>query len=278
MTRQTPCGWEPNLIGCTTGPCCEGSEDFDPALLELVEDVSATLIWALTGRRFGLCPYTVRPCKPQTCETISLAEDILYFNRWNRETMGVSVGDFSPILLEGKVYNIACGCPQGCCKCRSSCEVWLPGPVNSIVSVTNGGILVEPENYQLYSDSKLVFYNGQCPDCQDYDKPLGEPGTWSVTYLKGEPVPDILNLAAGMYACELGRALSGDKSCKIPSRVQNIARQGINEAFADPFLLAENLLTGVPEIDLFIKAMNPYQMAQPPRVWSPDLPVVRREV
>lgn len=278
-TRQEPCGWTPDVSACRSGPCCPDVDAPANATVKAIaEQLATNLLWRLTGMRFGCCEIKVRPCKPRTCDPLTLV-DIIYFDqrRFGQGSTNLGVFNFSPTLIDGQVFNIACGCPTGCCTCHSTCEVRLPGPVCSITSVQIGADIVPPSAYQLYSDGTLVFLDGEnCPPCQDYNKDLGEVGTWSVTYTIGEPVPDELNFAAGLYACELAKSILGE-ACALPQRVQSVARQGMQIAFVDPIILAEAGLTGIPIVDQIIRAFNPSKLAQASYVWSPDLPKVRRE-
>lgn len=278
--RSAPCGWTADLTYCVGGPCCADAASFSPELAAVASDVATMTLWALTGRRFGCCPIVVRPCKPQSAcgDTIPLPELIYYFDRAGRglDNLGVTFG-FVPLLEDGAVFNIACGC-KGRCTCKADCEVFLPGPVCEITDVIIEGAPVPPGNYKLYDGNKLVFLAGQaCPPCQDYNQPLGQPGTWSVSYSIGEPLPPGAEVMAGLYACEIARGIVQDGACQLPSRVQHIARQGVDIAFVDPFALTEAGLTGLPVVDAWIRALNPYKQAQPSRVWSPDIPVIRRE-
>lgn len=278
MTRSSPCGWIPDLTGCRSGPCCpDTSAPESAAIVALAEDLASNILWRLTGMRYGLCPITVRPCKPKTCDPLTLT-DIIYWDQrylWNNGNLGVF--SFTPLLIDGQIYNISCGCPTGCCKCESTCEVWLPGPVDSITEVINGGVIVPSSAYTLYGN-RLVFLNGaNCPSCQDYSKDAGQVGTWTVEYVIGEPVPDLLAFAAGLYACELAKSLLGE-SCALPSRVQNVTRQGMTVSFVDPMILSENGLTGIPLVDQIITAINPSKLKSASYVWSPNTHArVRRE-
>lgn len=238
--------------------------------------MSAALLWRLTGMRFGCCEVTVRPCKPDECQ-LSLS-DIIYWDRGSRglDNLGVSFGPV-PILDEGRVFNISCGC-KDVCSCVADCEVFLPGPVCEVTEVKVDGVVVAPEFYTVYDHHKLVFLPPfPCPGRQDYNVAPGMVGSWTVTYTIGEPLPPGANLMAGLYACELAKAFLPDGNCGLSQRVQNLARQGIDIVLPDPLVLAVNGLTGLAVVDLWIKALNPYRMAQRPRVWSPDIPVVRRE-
>lgn len=233
------------------------------------------ILWTLTGRRFGCCEVTVRPCKPDPQCQGGLS-DLIYWDRRGTglDNLGVSV---TPLLIDGQVFNISCGCLGGC-TCKAPCEFFLPGPICEVTEVKVGDTILDSSAYTVYDHSKLVFLSGtDCPDCQNYDLPLGMDGTWSATYTIGEPLPPGANMMAGLYACELGKAVASDGSCGLPKTIQSLARQGIEIGLPDPFALAESGLTGLPVVDLWIKAVNPYKMAQRPRVWSPDIPVVRRE-
>lgn len=279
--REAPCGWVPDFTGCSSGPCCPDVDAPENAAFKaLAGNLASSILWALTGRRFGCCEITVRPCKPLTCDPISLV-DVIYWDSTRGAGPGfgnnMGVMSYFPTLVGGEVFNIACGCPIGCCKCRSSCEVRLPGPVCEISAVQVGAVVLTAADYQAYNHDILVFYGDTCPPCQNYDLPLGAEGTWSVTYTIGEPVPIELAWAAGQFACELAKSMAGDKSCGLPTRVQNIARQGVDIALFDPTEFANQGLTGIPLVDLIIRELNPYRMAQASYVWSPDLPKIRRE-
>ena len=134
-----------------------------------------------------------------------------------------------------------------------------------------------PQTFQpdLITEAKFASI---CPPRQDYNLALGNPGTWSVTYSVGTPVPIELNLAAGIYANEVAKALVGDKSCGLPGNVQQVARQGVSVLFRDPLTLADAGLTGIVLVDQIIRAVNPSRLTQAPRVWFPGkLNRTRRE-
>lgn len=128
----------------------------------------------------------------------------------------------------------------------------------------------------LVTEAKFASF---CPPCQDYNLPAGEIGTWTVTYSIGVPVPDELNFAAGLYACEIAKSLVGDKSCVLPARVQQVARAGVSTTFVDPLTLTMAGLTGIPLVDTIIKAINPNGLTSSSRVWFPGkTSTVRRDM
>lgn len=99
-----------------------------------------------------------------------------------------------------------------------------------------------------------------------------------VTYDFGRPPPDAARAAVVELAVEIGRGASEDpdQACALPKRVQSVTRQGITFAALDNFELIDKGWTGLANVDLWIKSVNPRGRAQEARVWSPDLPVARR--
>lgn len=281
---NSPCGWVPDAP-CSGGPCCPDLATPENLIIKARADaIASAVLWRLTGLRYGCCEATVRPCKPETCDPLTLSQIIYWDQRFGSDRTNLGVLSYFPTLIDGQIFNISCGCPQGCCKCKGSCEVRLPGPICAVTNVTVDGAVVSPANYTVYDNERLVFVTDPanptvdaCPGCQNYDLPLGQVGTWSVTYSIGVPVPDELNLAAGLYSCEIAKALVSDKSCALPDRAASITRQGVTESFWDPTLLAENGLTGLRIVDQIIKAINPYGLREPSRVWYPGMPRTRRE-
>lgn len=278
MTRVSPCGWTPSPPPASGSGCCPNYDD--PAKIAVkaqAESLAASILWRLTGMQYGCCEITVRPCKPRNCDPITLSQLIYWDSRafltFGQPNMGVL--SFFPTLIGGQVFNISgCGsCDNaavGCQKCRADCQVQLPGPVCSIANVTVDGVtLVAGEDYLVYDNGTLAFVEDTCPTKQDYNLPNGSVGTWSATYSIGIPVPDELNFAAGLYAVEIFKSLDGDKGCSLPARVQQVTRQGVNVTYIDPVTLTNAGLTGLPLVDQIIRAINPYQLVQQPRVWTP---------
>lgn len=110
------------------------------------------------------------------------------------------------------------------------------------------------------------------PTCQDMSKPATEPGTFEVTYLRGKPVPETGVWAAGLLACELIKACvpaSEGCECRLPSNVQSVVREGVSIDM-EAFVLGGAGGTGIPEVDLWLKTVNPRQQVAPSRVYSVD--------
>src|SRR5688572_18073040 len=109
--------------------CCDLPEGTDEALIEKWQAVSSEILWTASGRRYGLCEITVRPCL-RRC--------------------GGGVGRPVPYRdAYGAWRNLAaCGCIEDC-SCVELIEVVLPGPVASIVEVTVGTEVAESDDYRL---------------------------------------------------------------------------------------------------------------------------------
>lgn len=252
-----PCtGWAP-----ASGTCDEWS-DFTQEVRDYATEFATYVMWAATGRQFGLCERTVRPCAPP--------EPALYRTYpvervWTLYTPA-SGGGVLP------VYADACGCSAGCGCAPSS--VTLPGPVQSVAEVLVDGVVLAASEYRLDGDM-LVRLGGEAWAMQqDLGLPTTEVGTWSVRYLRGSPVPVVVNNAAGVLACEVARARVGG-TCQLPSRLTSISRQGVDVQLLSTEDYLDKGLTGFDQVDMVIRAVNPDGLRARPRVLSPDLPTMR---
>lgn len=97
-----------------------------------------------------------------------------------------------------------------------------------------------------------------------------------ITYDWGLAPPESGKLAAVTLAVEFALAFNNDSSCQLPQRVQTVTRQGITIGVLDPQEFLDEGRTGIYLVDLFLTAANPNKLRRRARVWSPDLPVVRR--
>jgi hypothetical protein len=266
-TTVGPCAWD-----LDTG-CCSEWDTFSPALQAAAANFATMVLWAATGRRFGLCTRTVRPCG-RDCEGDGFGG---WANGWYW-----SEGTWLPYIFNGLWRNCWCGCNGGvgCCTCRARCQVYIPGPVNSIISVDVDGTTVDPATYRVDNGQWLVRtttpgVDDQCwPFWQDYDLNPGVEHTFVVNYLQGIPPPAALKRAAGELACEYAKACLG-QPCRLPTNATSIARQGVTISMTDVGALLEKGLTGVVTVDQVIVALNPFALKAPMRIASPDLTVER---
>ena len=255
-----PCNWS------VTGECCDDIWDAaSPELQEAAAEYGAFVVWAATGRRYGLCERTVRPCgrQCQNCQQGWYWAD----------------GMFIPYILNGVWRNCWCGNAgaAGCCTCAPDCQVWLPGPVASIpaTGVSVDGDIIAVDSWRVDDGQWLVRTDGECwPDCQDYNVDNGGTNTFQVTYFKGLEVPSILERAAGQLACEWIKSCQG-LPCRLPQRVQSIVRQGVTISMVDVDTVLGKGWTGITEVDQVIAMFNPYGLKSAMKISSPDSPVTR---
>jgi hypothetical protein len=255
-----PCaGWSPNH------DLCPDWGGFTPTTQAYADRVATRVIWAATGRQFGLCTTTVRPCwMPQ--EPLYQTFPVGYYGEGYWALNGVP-GGVVVFAVGGCACATACGCTPP--------QIALPGPIDSITSVVIDGVVLDPSKYRVDLGSYLVRTDGLAwPTTQNLGAAPGLPNTWQVTYQLGIAVPASLQDAAGLYACEIGRGITGG-SCQLPNRVRSITRQGveINYVNEDDYLTKGR--TGYDAVDSIISSYNPHGLTQRPRVKSPDLPQYR---
>lgn len=252
-----PCAWDiPDPL------CCPDWATTDPAIQAAAQEYASWILWAATGRQFGLCTVTVRPCGMKRCDD-GMADFVGY--DWSN-------GTWIPYIFNGTWFN--CSCPGTCC-CDPRCQVRLMGPVNSVTEVTIGGIAVDPATYRVDDNHWLVRTAGECwPVCADMDTDDGD-NVFEVTYVRGTPVPNPLLIAGSTLACEWAKACTGSAECRLSNRVTSIARQGINIEMMNPGDVLADGLTGLWEVDAIIQALNPHGRRQRARIWAPELNVPR---
>jgi hypothetical protein len=219
--------------------------------------VASYLLWAMSGRKYtGLTTVTER----YTC--------VLRNNR-----MGPSTKTTSPVLFGGDVYNIPSGDYDEYSELTSDgmspdARIRLRGrPVTKIHAIRNKtGQIIDPANYYLVDHSTIHIKAGT----------PWTPCNTEITYSYGTPVPMAGKMAARKLAIEFCRLWNGDESCELPQRVTSVSRQGVSYTILDNQEFIDELRTGLYEIDLFLKVVNPDNARRKSRVFSPDQPRARR--
>lgn len=261
--RTSPCDWPilyTSASSCAPPP--SGSEDDDPMTPEdraLFERMAIDYLWRWSGRGFGTCPVTVRPCRgPES-------QSPLYggFSRWE------------PVIINGNWFNIGCGFCGERCSCNAVSQIDLPGPINHVDKIVIGGEELDPSTYRVDNFRTLVRTDGgSWPLWNDAGASSGDAGVWEVTYSRGVPVPEGGQVAAGILACEFWKAANNDSSCQLPKRLSSITRQGVSLAILDNFDDIDTGHTGIWLIDSWLASVT--KVVPSARVYSPDLPRRRR--
>lgn len=219
--------------------------------------VASNLLWAMSGRKYtGVTTVTER-----------------YICTLRNNRMGPSEKTNSPVLFGGDVYNIPASdydeyseltsdglSPDSRIKLRG-------GPVTKVHAVRNRiGKIIDPSSYYLVDKSTLHVRAGT----------PWTPCNTEVTYSYGIPVPVAGRMAARKLALEFARLWSGDEDCELPQRVTSISRQGVSYTIIDNQEFIDELRTGMYEIDLFLKVVNPDNARRKAKVFSTDRPRARR--
>jgi hypothetical protein len=263
-------------VAAQCGVTMTGSDahDFDVAAV-----TASMLLYEFSGGQYsGQCSQLVRPCGSDGACGWTWAEIL---SPSSAQNWAVSWA-FGP-LGWGWWFDDA----TPTCGCRHVPRVMLANyPVVRIDSVLIDGVAVDPTTYILRENRYLdrLTPAGEelnvWPSCQNMRRPLGEAGTWSVSYTSGvePPLPGVL--AAQELGCEIYKALQGAE-CKLPSGATSLVRQGVTMTrtlFTQWQNKKGEWATGMVLVDAFLSAYNPTGQRQRSSVWSPDLETYPRPV
>lgn len=256
---ESPCSWPIDYSACGGG-LPEPLASLPASGVATFEEMAATYLWDWTGRKYGQCEVTLRPCRQECWEGRSTF--------WGGS--GGPLGTpFTPVLIQGTWYNVGCGTCGDTCGCSTAESLRLPGPISSVQQVQIDGEVLSSLAYRVDNRRFLIRQDGgRWPTCQNMNLADGADDTWSITYTKGYAVPKGGQVAAGLLANELAKAACNDKSCGLPRRVQSVTRQGVTVAVLDAFDDIDEGHTGIWLIDSWVASVvrRPRKM----RVLSPD--------
>lgn len=235
-------------------PPVEGPEEEER--LQAAVDTATMVLWRLTGAQYALQRLRARPC--------ARVQD------WEHEyTSGAGIRPahgMTPTLYGGRWHNLACS--GGSCQSDGLSSVRLPGPVAAVLEVEVEGEVLSADSYAVEGDRVKRALGLPWPR-QDLQRPLGEPGTWSVLYYRGIAPPAGAGTMVAILAKELYLQATGAKGCRLPKNWQSVTRQGVSVQRANQADLLQHG-TGLPEVDLWVKALNPHGVSGPSRVASVD--------
>lgn len=245
VTGVTACDW-PVDIDCLPEPSSDDTVGIvkRDAAISLASDV----LWALSGRQFGICDALVRPCPddgdPRRTPTSGVTSYLLSWegDRW---------------------VNWWCGCSGGC-RLSGPRAVHLPGPAQEVTAVTVAGVVQDTSSYTL--EGNVLYRVGSPWPRQDLGRPAGEVNTWTVAYLRGHPVPAGVDTLTGLLAKEFLAACSGEGKCRLPRTVTSVSRQGVSYQLYNPNDIYNSGKTGLPEVDMWLASVNPNKLMAAPSV------------
>lgn len=268
----TPQEWEPEPDGpCGLWPidmdCCpswpEAPCDWTPRHLLAVE-IATAMLWRLTAGRYGLCVEVIRPCRESCADGDPGLLTAVY-----------GTGLMRPHVNGGKWLQFGCGCASDPCACGPLESIALPGPVKEVLEVRIDGVPLGMGAWRLRrfgARARLVRTDGGVwPKCQDLTRADFEPGTFSIMYLRGRRVPAAGVRAVSNLACEIYKQCS-NQTCRLPERTKTVTREGVSYEMYDPGHEMEKGLTGLREVDMWLRSVNPGGLRNPSAVFSLDLP------
>lgn len=255
--------------------------DTPPYLLDEYAYEAGAALFEISGRRFtGRCgPVTVRPCR-NNCSCWAPASMGLGPWYWTSYPWGVGAWGWWNEVGDRK-------------GCQPLSRVRLAGnPVREIVEVKIDGVVLPPTddngnpNYRLDLYRDLIrmgdpgappgqgdgrYQPRHWPGCQDLDLDDTEVGTFSITYYRGLDPPQLGRQAAAQLAVQLYLSATGS-GCQLPAGTTRVTRQGVE---IERGLLANwfdpTKATGIPSVDLFLRAYYSERQGRPSLVFSPDL-------
>lgn len=147
---------------------------------------------------------------------------------------------------------------------QDSSECVLQGIVQKINQVMVDGAVLDPSLYTVYDDRRLVRLidpqgqsSGAWPWEQNLGLPLTEGGTWMVDYEWGQHPPASGEMAAMELTIEMAKAFGGDDKTRFNPRILSVSTEGVSMQTGDALQYIVQSLTGLPLVDVFLKAYNP---------------------
>lgn len=202
-------------------------------------EIATSVLWNLTGRMYA-APQMVTEGYDTTRTLMRGAE--VY-----------------PVALDGEFYNLARDC---CSSCGILHRTRLSRyPIRDIRGVWVDGQQIPRAETVLLDNSVLGLTTakacgGRC---------------LVVQYVYGTGVPAGGGSAAIRLANELLSSWAGE-ACAIPERVTSVSRQGVSWGLIDPQDFLDNGRTGIYEVDLLLRTLNPARAMRRAKVFSPDVP------
>lgn len=236
-------------------PTLPGGDDDLDAVCELASGV----LYALSGRRWAgvVTGKTVAVFASQTPWWWSRADlGYGYDSSWGVCGVGTPA---LPLMVGGELYNHS-GCDR-------PASIRLPDyPVRQVSQVSIGGVVRDHTTYRLVGNrflEDMTLTGWQlCGWGSDEE-------VMTVTYDFGAAPPAPGVSSALRLASELVKAFANQPSA-LPGYLMQRERQGIREMYVRADTLFDKGKTGLPEVDLWLSAVNPGRLARRSRVWTPD--------
>src|SRR5512139_2862585 len=124
---MSACEWPVDETCLPALPDGESDEDYSAAVAQRAAAVSlaSDVLWALSGRQYGVCTYIVRPCI-QT--------------EWCYRYPSTLVTSYELSWYDWVTWS--CGCCYGNCTLSGPGAVHLPGPAQDVMEVVVNGVIL----------------------------------------------------------------------------------------------------------------------------------------
>lgn len=275
--------FEPELYAPAEGPCqpwCTIADvrvcDLDPvvypdSVVEFGIALASRVMWAASGRRYGLCRRTLRPCHPGN-------------HQFGFHPYSGSPHEDSNIEIHYWQHGNLCGC--------SLPELWLPGPIAAVEEIVYDGVTMPSTSYAVKTAGhgrrkavvrRDVDAGGNPVDwwagndlTRDPVDPVVEVDedapAWQVTYWVGRAVPPEAVGVTALLAEQFSKARCGGKCDeKIAAGVTRVARRGTTREYPSPKESKEMVAAvGHPLADAWLKTVNPFGRARRSQVVRAD--------
>jgi hypothetical protein len=253
---MSPCGWTVTTCGC--GTCWDSYTD---DVRSRAESLAAMVMWAATGRQFGLCSVTVQP---------QVRHELLP----GYQTFPVAYEGFDngPYIEHGQWKEDCSGQDSVCWTGAGTCGALLNGPTKTsqVTSVKVDSVALPAGSFVVVDGDTLVRTDGVCwPTCTNVAQQ--SPPAFEVTYQVGNPIPAAVQAAFETLACEYAKVCAGGK-CSLPQTMRTLTRQGVEVTVAEVPEDGRRFRTGIKVVDAVIAAVNPAGLSRRPMVYSPDMP------
>jgi hypothetical protein len=195
-------------------------------------EIATAVLYEITGRRWsGTASASVRP---SAVDTSSKAIVPGWVESWG--SYDSSVGACTPTDVLDLGYF----------------------PVTAITQVRIDGVVVSPSVYQLQEQKLLVRIDGGTWPCtQNLSAAPTLADTFEVNIVHGIDPPVAGKHCCAFYAAELAKSFC-NLDCALPQRTQYVTRQGVSTILADPLNVIERGMVGLPNVDSWVRAVNPH--------------------
>ena len=258
---EAPCEWELELTALSE---VEHWSSLDQKIRDTATALAVEYLWNWTGRKYGSCPATLRPCIQEVVVAPS------NFDRAVARPLSGGGLRWLPVNLDGRTLGFACGrCGETACSCSKADALRLPPLVTKVTEVRIGVEVLDPAAYQQVGRILYRRDGRQWPTVQDVAALADDPDVWELDVLYGVPVPAGGQAAAAVLADQFSRALTNSRGCQLPERIQSVSREGVSVAVMDTFEDLQKGGTGIWLVDSWVQSVS--RPASAWRVTSPDL-------